>query len=116
MKKHIKTISIAAVIVVALVTVVLAKANSLFSVSCTTTKTVGYVHVHCSDNSTTHIDVTGEGMFYGDISATPSFVVINSYVTNEGSKGWAINSNGDTLSVDFSNAGFIVVGDTQENN
>jgi hypothetical protein len=71
----------------------------------------GYVHVHCDDQSTTHINCTGSGDFYGNISGAATYCTINGYSTSAGNIGWAIDPHNDTLKVDFSQTNKIIVTD-----
>ena len=102
------TIAVIALAVGAMVVFAKAKTESV-TVNNQSTHFTGYVHVHCNDNSTTHINCTGTGNFYGSISATAGYCAINGYATNMGSIGWAIDANNDTLKVDASQTDQIVV-------
>jgi hypothetical protein len=67
----------AAILVAALVTVVLAKANSTFSDENETPVNIGDVQINIPGGTNGHIDVTGAGTFNTDISGTVTSITIN---------------------------------------
>jgi hypothetical protein len=104
----------AAMLVAALVTVVLAKANSTFSVNNETTVTIGDVQVNIPGGTNGHIPVGGYGVYYTDVTGTVGSITINAQTFGYNTPTW-IRIDAHT-SVRCTWTGIIVVVDTQENN
>jgi len=112
--KKIRSISISALLVIALATVVIAKVNSIASVQNNTTNNLGSVAVYVG-NTPTFVYVPGQGTYNVGVLSTPTSVVINNYVIQQGTYGIATLPTGVKVKVSLS-GNIIVVGDTIENN
>src|SRR2546421_7127102 len=109
MKKPIKSIAAAALLVAALVTVVLAKANSTQELDNNSSYGLGWVNIHCTDNSTAHVNVSAPGVYYPNVSASPDAVIINGYATYWGAvRNNVVTTGGDIVKVDLTTNIIIV--------
>jgi hypothetical protein len=111
MKNKIKSISLSALLVIALATVVIAKVNSLATVQNNSTYNLGTVTINAG-GSPYYVNVPGKGTFYVNVPALPAFVVINNQVVSQGQYGIVVLPTGKKIKATLS--GYIVVTDQQE--
>ncbi|MDP4220181.1 MAG: hypothetical protein Q8916_07945 [Bacteroidota bacterium] len=106
-----KSISVAVLLVLAMTTLVTAKANSVATVQNNTTYSLGTVAVYAS-NGPNYVYVGAQGTFYVNVPSLPGSVVVNNQVVIQGQSGMVRLLNGATVKVTLS--GYIVVTDSQE--
>ncbi len=115
MKNLIKSISIVAILLVALTTTSNAHPSSVIAtVQNNTTNNLGTVAIY-SSGSPYYVNVPVKGTYTETVPSTPTSVVINSYVVLQGHYGIVTLPSGAKVKVSLS-GNIIVVGDTQENN
>lgn len=111
MKNKIKSISLSALLVIALATVVIAKVNSLATVQNNTTNSLGVVTINGAGWQV-FVNVPGKGAFPVNVPGLPSNVIVNNQVVLQGHYGVVVLPTGVKVKVTLS--GYIVVTDSQE--
>ena len=107
MKNIIKSISLVAVLLVALTTISAAHSNSVIAtVQNNTTNNLGTVTIYAS-GLPFYVNVPGQGAFNVTVPTTPTSVVVNSYVIQQGQYGIVTLPSGVKVKVTLS--GNIVV-------
>jgi hypothetical protein len=106
--KKIRSISISALLVIALATVVIAKVNAIATVQNNTPNDLGVVAVYVG-STPFYVNVPGPGAFNVNVPSTPTSVVVNNYVVMQGQYGIVILRSGVKVKVTLS--GDIVVTD-----
>jgi hypothetical protein len=108
MKNLIRSISLVAVLLIALTTISAAHANATATVQNNTTENLGSVAIYAS-GLPFYVNVPGQGVFPVNVPSTPTSVVINSYVVLQGQYGIVTLPSGTKVKVTLS--GNIVVTD-----
>ena len=105
--KTVKSISLAALLFIALTTVVVAKVNTIASVQNNTNNNLGSVAIYVG-TSPTFVYVPGQGTYNVGVLSTPTSVVINSYVIQQGTYGIATLPSGVKVKVSLSGSNIVV--------
>ena len=105
--KKFRSISLAALFVIALATMVIAKADYTATIQNNSTQDLGTVTLMQSSGNPVYVNVPGPGTFYATVSSTITFVSINGYYAPQGGQGVATLPNGKQ--VKFSLSGNIIV-------
>ena len=109
----IRSISLVAVLLVAMSTISAAHANSTATVQNNTTYNLGTVAIYASGQPY-YVYVPGPGAFPIYVPTMPTSVVVNSYVVQQGQYGIVTLPSGTKVKVTL--AGYIVSTDQQEVN
>jgi uncharacterized membrane protein YciS (DUF1049 family) len=107
MKNMIRSISLVAVLLVALTTISAANANSTATVQNNGVQNLGTVAVYAS-GSPYYVNVPGPGSFPVNVPSTPTSVVVNNYVIQQGQYGIATLPSGGTVKVTVSGNNIVV--------
>ena len=103
----IRSISISALLVFALTTVVVGKVNSIATIENNTTYNLGTVAIY-SGSTPFYVNVPSKGTYYTNVPSTPTMVVVNSYVVQQGQYGIVTLQSGVKVKVTLSGNNIVV--------
>lgn len=106
--KKFRSISLAALFVIALATMVVAKADYTASIQNDSTQALGTVTLMQSSGNPVYVNVPGSGTFYATVSSTLTFVSINGYLAPQGGTGIATLPNGKQVKMSLSGNVIVV--------
>ncbi len=110
--KNIRSISIVALVIVALATAVIAKSEFTASIQNNSTQCLGTVTLLQSSGAPVYVNVPGPGQFNVNISTGITWAIVNGQSTAQGSRSTVTLSNGKKVNVSVD--GIIIVATDQQ--